>query len=194
MSNSPTKKINMRVAVTKRMLKEGLLRCLETKDLEEITISELCKEAGINRATFYKHYNSPFDLLNDIGLDHSEQIFELYNKTLSENPGNEEAAQLKCYEYLFNHKKDLQVLFSANADKYFAEFAMKYFREAWSNNPQFQKNYDLDPVEAKLAVTAFSWSTYCIVRQWILEDLPKSPKEIVDLLKKVQPLNFIYKV
>ncbi len=60
--NTPNKKINMRVAVTKRMLKEGLLRCLETKDLEEITISELCKEAGINRATFYKHFNTPLYL------------------------------------------------------------------------------------------------------------------------------------
>ena len=60
------KKINQRVALTKRLVHEGLLRLLEKEPVESINVSELCREAGINRATFYKHYYSPHDVLAEI--------------------------------------------------------------------------------------------------------------------------------
>ena len=59
-------KENQRIALTKKLLQEGLLRLLETKTLDKISVTELCKESGINRATFYNHYTSPFDLLNSV--------------------------------------------------------------------------------------------------------------------------------
>lgn len=38
---------------------------LERKDLEYITVKELCQEAGVNRSTFYLHYETIGDLLNE---------------------------------------------------------------------------------------------------------------------------------
>lgn len=60
---------NQRVMLTKRLLKEGLLRLLQQKELGEINVSELCRESGINRATFYRHYNSPGDVLTEMGAE-----------------------------------------------------------------------------------------------------------------------------
>ena len=51
-------KENQRMVVTKRMLKEWLLR-----PLDNIHVNELCRESGINRATFYRHYETPQDVL-----------------------------------------------------------------------------------------------------------------------------------
>lgn len=50
---------NQRIAITKRLLKESLMRLLQEKELEKINITELCKDAGVNRATFYRHMRSP---------------------------------------------------------------------------------------------------------------------------------------
>ena len=44
---------NQRVRLSKALLKEALVRLLETKPLDKITIYELCAEAQINRTTFY---------------------------------------------------------------------------------------------------------------------------------------------
>lgn len=44
---------------------EALLKLLEKKPFEYITVSELCKEAGVNRSTFYLHYENTVDLLNE---------------------------------------------------------------------------------------------------------------------------------
>ena len=57
---------NQRIMLTKRLLKESLLRLLERKELDKISITELCREAGINRATFYRHYEIPRDILNEL--------------------------------------------------------------------------------------------------------------------------------
>ena len=60
---------NQRIAITKRMLKESILEILKKKDLDAINITELCREAGINRATFYRHYEIPRDVLMEIQRD-----------------------------------------------------------------------------------------------------------------------------
>lgn len=39
-------KENQRVIISKRMLKEGLLRLLEKKNIDKINVSELCQESG----------------------------------------------------------------------------------------------------------------------------------------------------
>ena len=59
-------KDNQRTIITKRMLKEGLLRLLKTKPLDKINIVELCNESGINRTTFYRHYELPKYIINEM--------------------------------------------------------------------------------------------------------------------------------
>lgn len=44
---------------------EALIALLEKKDLEYITVKEICTEAGVNRSTFYLHYETIADLVNE---------------------------------------------------------------------------------------------------------------------------------
>ena len=62
-------KVNQRVMLSKRLLKESLIRQLKEESIYKISVRELCEQAGINRTTFYKYYGSPFDLLKDIEDD-----------------------------------------------------------------------------------------------------------------------------
>ena len=61
--------MDRRVLRTKRMLKDALLELLKDSEIEEITISELCRKADVNRNTFYAHYSVPADLLREIEDD-----------------------------------------------------------------------------------------------------------------------------
>ena len=70
-------KENQRIALTKKLLQSGLLRLLEAKSLDSISVTELCRESGINRATFYNHYNSPQDLLCDIEYKMTEELNQI---------------------------------------------------------------------------------------------------------------------
>lgn len=59
-------KTDARVRYTKRALKDSLLRLMSDKPVKEITVKEVCDGAELNRATFYKHYQNCYDLLEQI--------------------------------------------------------------------------------------------------------------------------------
>lgn len=58
-----------RVLKTKKAIKAAHLSIMEEKDISDITISELTRKAGINRRTFYTHYRSISDIIDEIESD-----------------------------------------------------------------------------------------------------------------------------
>ncbi len=47
------------------LMDEALILLLEKKDFEYITVKEICDKAGVNRSTFYLHYETLADLLEE---------------------------------------------------------------------------------------------------------------------------------
>ena len=48
---------------TKKMLAEAMKKAMKTKYFSKITVSEIIKESGVNRKTFYYHFEDIFALL-----------------------------------------------------------------------------------------------------------------------------------
>ena len=57
---------------------EALITLLEKKDFEYITIKEICDMAGVNRSTFYLHYENTSDLLKETTRYIVEKHFTYY--------------------------------------------------------------------------------------------------------------------
>ena len=74
------KKTDARIIKTRRGLRESLVKIMENKPFDKISVSEICSEALVNRMTFYKHYNDKYDLLNDIILDIKYSILNKLEK------------------------------------------------------------------------------------------------------------------
>ena len=55
-----------RKEMTRRLLKEGLLSCLENHSFESVTVTLLCKTSGITRSTFYLHYSNIMEIVDDL--------------------------------------------------------------------------------------------------------------------------------
>lgn len=43
----------------------ALVSLLENKEFADISITDICKKAGVNRSTFYAHYDNTYDLLQE---------------------------------------------------------------------------------------------------------------------------------
>ena len=50
---------------TARLMNESLFILLEKKDIDYITVKEICEKAGVNRSTFYLHYDTIDDLFQE---------------------------------------------------------------------------------------------------------------------------------
>lgn len=51
---------------TKDRLKSAFMRVYSKKNYGNITINEICKEAGLYRATFYNYYSNIWEILNEV--------------------------------------------------------------------------------------------------------------------------------
>ena len=71
----PTRKPDRRAIYTKNTVKDALLELLEEQHYERITIASLCRQAEITRATFYLHYKSLDEVLNEL-LDEALMVAE----------------------------------------------------------------------------------------------------------------------
>ena len=60
------KKTDPRTAYTKSKIRRIMLDLLKQVPFEKITVSQLCKEAGINRGTFYLHYCDLYAVLDEL--------------------------------------------------------------------------------------------------------------------------------
>ncbi|MBQ9948487.1 MAG: TetR/AcrR family transcriptional regulator [Oscillospiraceae bacterium] len=80
MTSTPRHNIDKRVIRTKKAIKNALFKIMETKDISDITISELTAGANVNRRTFYTHYRCITDILNEIESDLVAVLSELLAK------------------------------------------------------------------------------------------------------------------
>lgn len=74
---------------SKRLIKNALSELLQSKDFEEITVTEVVNKAGVNRGTFYAHYNNMTEVLEEIEkqvADGIVNIFLSYKESIMENP------------------------------------------------------------------------------------------------------------
>lgn len=77
--------LDRRVRKTRRLLRECLIKLLQKKRIQDITVRELADMADINRGTFYLHYRDVFDLMEQI----EQELMEEVEAVLAHHPVNE---------------------------------------------------------------------------------------------------------
>ena len=55
-----------RIRRTKKLLRQALTRLMQQKDFPSITVTDVVREADINRGTFYAHYRDVYDLRDKV--------------------------------------------------------------------------------------------------------------------------------
>ena len=162
-------KDDQRIALTKRLLREGLLRLLSKTDLNKISVTQLCIESGINRATFYRHYEEPRDILNDIKYEIFQEVAAFAEKAASKGDTRKWLELACCYFY--EHSDILKILFRYRTDDDFVLFLNERFNEQYPN--LINKGYftDVDDDTMRLGTFYYAGGIYYILRQWITEPL-----------------------
>lgn len=74
MNKNESKYFNTAVKMDK-----AFLELIEKKDFAYITVKEICERAGVNRSTFYLHYETVGDLLSE-SMEYMNNVFAEYMK------------------------------------------------------------------------------------------------------------------
>ncbi|MCH5212127.1 MAG: TetR/AcrR family transcriptional regulator C-terminal domain-containing protein [Oscillospiraceae bacterium] len=98
--------MDKRIIKTERAFTQALFHFLNEKELNKITVKELCDYAEMNRGTFYLHYIDIYDL-----MDKTEQkmVDRIYSGNHSElRPIND--SLLNVFDYIKRHKEEYKTL------------------------------------------------------------------------------------
>lgn len=73
-------KIDRRVRKSKEAIRTALVKLLKHKDIEDITVTEIAKEADVNRKTFYNNYENIYQVIEEIENDIVISFTDLLSK------------------------------------------------------------------------------------------------------------------
>ena len=170
---------------TASLMDEVLLLLLEEKDFERITIKELCEKAGVNRSTFYLHYESMNDLL--------EETISMINKRFKESLASVEIGDprmevlttekfLRPYLTLIKENKRAYIVVRKkeklfNTREAFAGLYQSIFSPALSH-------FGVEEKDKRYTFAFYLQGTLAIIGEWIDGNCEDDIDMIVDLIKK----------
>ena len=65
---------------SRKLIKNAVSKLLQSKDFEKISVTEIVKLSGLNRGTFYAHYNNVADVFDEIEKEVTDKILSLFGK------------------------------------------------------------------------------------------------------------------
>ena len=171
-------KTDARVRYTKATIRSVFLSMLESMLLSQITVSEICKRAQINRATFYKYYDNPYDLLNQI---ENEEIDALVSKLKEKADIELHEIFRTVFEIVGENRALYRILFAENKD---ATFRQRIFSVCYESNIEAVKKHfpDLDGPRQQMIYYFIAEGCNGILNKWLFEDIKMPMEEVISFM------------
>lgn len=171
----------------------AFLELLEKKDFAYITVKEICEKAGVNRSTFYLHYETLEDLLsesveymNEQFLAYMEQDTDVFITSIKERPISELYLITPKYltpylNYIKEHKR-LFLTATKNANALRLE-------ESYNGMLNFVfmpilERYQVPDEYRKYMMAFYVQGLMAIITQWLKNDCKDTIEEIIDIMQR----------
>lgn len=173
--------MDRRIINTKRKLTNTLLTLLKNKALKDITVLELCKEANINRTTFYKYYEDIDDLVYKI----EESLLSDLKNNINDIKRNYLLTYTnKTIEEISSHKEIYTKLLSENGDHTFLRRILNNVYEPsieeWRKLLKKATQEDLDNIYNFIVD-----GTIGIIENWIKNNCKQDPAALGIFINKI---------
>lgn len=162
-------KNNKRRQYTIKKIEKVFMNLILTKEINEISVSDICKGAEINRSTFYANFMDIYDLADKIRGKIEEDFMQLFPSVDREQ--NNGALKL------FKHIKENQLLFKT------------YFKLGYDNKNE-TLIYDTVRAEQEFSnkhleyhIEFFKSGFNAIVKMWLNNGCIETPEEMAEILK-----------
>ena len=87
---------------------QSLTECLDRKPLAEIGVTEIAQAASVSRATFYRIFDSPLDVLDCLCETIAQELEESINKIIADKEADH---TLHSIRFLIYHADSLKAIF-----------------------------------------------------------------------------------
>ena len=170
---------------------EAFLSLIEVEDFEYITVKEICSKAGVNRSTFYLHYETVADLLEETTQYMHRKFIDTFSHKANDFPdiGNCSKDQLMLItpEYLkpyLTFIKDNRKLYSAALEYPQIFQSDKTYQIMFQNifSPILER-FGIPANERQYHMLFFLNGIEGIILHWLQEDCSDSIENIIKIIE-----------
>ncbi len=174
------KKTDLRIQKTYKALCESFTELMENKRFDDLTVNELCENAMVRRATFYKHFADKYDFfgfyIREIRDQFTEQIspFETdsvysYHIYLFE----------KCLGFFEKHKRLIGNVLKSNMFPTLLDiFSDEIYQGTLLYLKEHAKKDAAYPVSFEILSAFLTGGTTQVLRYWLTSQTPPSTEEL----------------
>ncbi len=163
-------KNNKRRQATRERIEKLFISLLQTREISQISVSDICKQTGVNRSTFYANYADVYDLANTLRAKLEQEVAQLYS---SESSGKYHSDN---WLRLFYHIRDNPLFYKT------------YFKLGYDNTHSVELGqlYNMYPVFPQehmgYHVEFFKAGFNAIVKLWLENGCRETPEEMSEIL------------
>lgn len=172
---------------------EALLRLLEKKDFEFITVKEICAAAKVNRSTFYLHYENTYELLAESIETLTSRFFSSFAGDAKRNFTEKIAALPEEKLYLVTDEYLLPYLAFVKQNKT-AFRAMRLRPDLFNAENTYREMFDtiFSPILSRFNVPAeehayrmefYAKGLSAVVMRWVASDCQDPQEKIAEIIK-----------
>lgn len=190
---------NKRYLQVEEKIVDSFNKLMCEKGLLSVKVSDIIREAGINRCSFYTHYRDISDLIEKT----EQSIIDDMEKILRDAPVINESGECPPIESVTEHTRHIINYFYENGrvialyagdkgDPTFIGKIQKSISDIWSKNPI---NSALN-IPSDYALAGLAGMLSGLFGSWLLNDFRETPDEFLEIVKKMMegiPANIIDK-
>lgn len=162
---------NKRKKASIERIENVFIDLLQYKELNKISVSDICKKAQLNRTTFYSNYADIYELADSIRNKLKNSLSQIYQNEINQGFNSHD------YLKLFRHIKDNQAFYKT------------YFKLGYDNNYKiivFDTNLaklDFQNRFIEYHAEFFKSGITKIIKMWLENGCKESPEDMYEIIK-----------
>lgn len=152
-------------------IEKVFISLLQTNELNEISVSDICKLAGLNRTTFYANYTDIYGLADSIRDKLEHNLSDLYQNEIIRGFNSNDYLKLFC------HIKDNQIFYKT------------YFKLGYDDSYKIitydinlaRQHFDNRFIEYHMEF--FKSGITKIIKMWLQNGCKESPEDMYEIIK-----------
>jgi len=160
---------NQKRKKSQEQIEKIFIQLIQKKNIDEISVSMICKIAKLNRSTFYANYIDIYDLAEKIKKNMEVEFaeFQLSNNAKQDSDG---------YLNMFKHIKDNQIFFRTyfKLEEIISDLPTQYRIEL------AEKYYDNKYIDYHIEF--FRAGLNAVIKKWLNNGCKESPEEMAEII------------
>ncbi len=168
-----------RIKRTKRLLRQALTKLMRQKEFQSITVTDVVREADINRGTFYAHYRDVYNLRETIESEMIADFRSMLEGIRTNSPESLHPVLARTVDYLEENREVVIGLTGSGSSDGFGQKLIHVIEEYYTSPD------DNEELGARYSARFIATGVVGALEKWISEPEPISKADMSAIMEKL---------